>query len=406
MTGSRGRGRFFFVQDYSLLKNTSVLECMRYNSAVFNKQERSMLKKVGRIIRMRGIRKYPILQALGAAILFGASAPLSKILLEDTEPIILAGLLYLGSGVSAVILRFFRLASEKEVPIEADLTSHDIPWLAGAVIAGGILAPILLLLGLQSTPAATASLLLNLESVATVVIASFIFSEAIGKRVWWAMAFITVAGIALSLDLTARWGLSLGALAVISACFLWGLDNNLTRNVSAKDPLSIVAIKGLAAGSFSLLLGFILGNSLPSLSIIAQALLVGSFCYGVSITLFVLAMRSLGAARTGTLFATAPFVGAALSLVILREQPASLFFISLPLMILGVVLMLSESHAHSHPHELDEHDHCHSHPDIHHLHNHDSESLEEALTHSHWHTHPTVVHVHAHTPDLHHRHPH
>jgi drug/metabolite transporter (DMT)-like permease len=200
--------------------------------------------------------------------------------------------------------------------------------------------------------------------------------------------------------------LSLSALAVIGACFLWGLDNNLTRNVSAKDPLSIVAIKGLAAGSFSLMLGFILGNSLPSLLIIAQALLVGSFCYGVSITLFVLAMRSLGAARTGTLFATAPFVGAALSLVILREQPASLFFISLPLMILGVVLMLSESHAHSHPHELDEHDHCHSHPDIHHLHNHDSESLEEALTHSHWHTHPTVVHVHAHTPDLHHRHPH
>jgi drug/metabolite transporter (DMT)-like permease len=355
---------------------------------------------------MRRISKYPILQALGAAVLFGASAPLSKILLQDIEPVILAGLLYLGSGVSAVILRFFRLASEKEVPIEADLTSHDIPWLAGAVIAGGILAPILLLLGLQSTPAATASLLLNLESVATVVIASFIFSEAIGKRVWWAMAFITVAGIALSLDLTGSWGLSLSALAVIGACFLWGLDNNLTRNVSAKDPLSIVAIKGLAAGSFSLMLGFILGNSLPSLLIIAQALLVGSFCYGVSITLFVLAMRSLGAARTGTLFATAPFVGAALSLVILREQPASLFFIFLPLMILGVVLMLSESHAHSHPHELEEHDHCHSHPDIHHLHNHDSESLEEALTHSHWHTHPTVVHVHAHTPDLHHRHPH
>jgi drug/metabolite transporter (DMT)-like permease len=355
---------------------------------------------------MRVIIKYPILQALGAAVLFGASAPLSKMLLQDIEPVILAGLLYLGSGVSAVILRYFRLASEKDVPVEADLTPHDIPWLAGAVIAGGILAPILLLLGLKSTPAATASLLLNLESVATVVIASFIFREAIGKRVWWAMAFISIAGIALSLDVTGRWGLSIGALAVIGACFLWGLDNNLTRNVSAKDPLAIVAIKGLAAGSFSLLLGLILGNSLPSLWIIVLAMLVGSFSYGVSITLFVLAMRSLGAARTGTLFSTAPFVGAALSLVILREQPTTLFFVSLPLMIIGVALMLSESHAHAHAHELEEHDHCHSHPDSHHLHTHDSESPEEALTHSHWHTHPPAVHVHAHTPDLHHRHNH
>jgi drug/metabolite transporter (DMT)-like permease len=350
--------------------------------------------------------KYPILQALGAAVLFGASAPLSKILLQDVEPVVLAGLLYLGSGVSAVILRFFRLASEKNVSIEADLTSRDLPWLAGAVVAGGILAPIILLIGLQSTPAATASLLLNLESVATVVIASFIFSEAIGKRIWWAMASLTIAGIVLSVDFTGSWGLSFGAMAVIGACFLWGLDNNLTRNVSAKDPLSIVAIKGLVAGSFSLVLGLILGNSLPSLGIITLAMLVGSFSYGVSITLFVLAMRSLGAARTVTLYATAPFVGVALSLILLREQPSSLFYVSLPLMILGVVLMLNESHAHSHAHRFEQHDHSHSHPDNHHLHTHKSKSPEEAITHSHAHTHPPVEHEHAHTPDLHHRHPH
>ncbi|MBE0410351.1 MAG: EamA family transporter [Anaerolineales bacterium] len=349
---------------------------------------------------------YPILQALGAAILFGASTPLSKMLLQEIEPVILAGLLYLGCGLSAIILRLFRLALEKDVPIEADLTQRDIPWLAGAVIAGGILAPILLLIGLQSTPAATASILLNLEIVATVIIAGYIFSEAIGRRIWWAMALITIAGIALSLDVTGGWGISLGALAVISACFLWGLDNNLTRNVSAKDPLVIVAIKGLAAGTFSLLLGLMIGNTLPSLGIISLALLVGSFSYGVSITLFVLAMRGLGAARTGMLYATAPFIGATLSFVLLREQPSLLFLVSIPLMVLGVVLMVSESHAHSHAHEFEEHNHRHSHPEIHHDHTHASEALDETPTHAHWHIHPPGVHVHEHNPDLHHQHPH
>jgi len=355
---------------------------------------------------MRGISKNPLLHALGAAVLFGASAPLSKMLLVDIEPVVLAGLLYLGSGFSTGLLRFFRRVSEKEAPIEAGLSARDIPWLAGAVIAGGMLAPILLLVGLRSTTAATASLLLNLESVATVLIAGFIFGEAIGRRIWWAIALITLAGITLSLNLTGEWGFSLGALAVIGACALWGLDNNLTRNVSAKDPLTIVVVKGIAAGSFSLVLGLVLGKSLPSLGVIIQALMVGSLCYGVSIALFVLAMRNLGAARTGALFATAPFVGAALSFVLLREQPTSLFFGSLPLMILGAALMLSESHVHHHSHELEGHDHSHSHPDIHHSHYHGSLSPEEARTHAHWHTHPLVVHVHAHAPDLHHRHSH
>jgi drug/metabolite transporter (DMT)-like permease len=355
---------------------------------------------------MRQKTVYPMLQALGAAILFGASTPMSKMLLEETEPIILAALLYLGSGLSAVLLKFFRLASERDLPIEADLTHHDIPWLAGAVIAGGIVAPILLLLGLQSTPAATASLLLNLESVATVLIASLVFSEAIGKRVWWAMAFVTFAGIALSLKVTGEWGLSIGALAVIGACFLWGLDNNLTRKVSAKDPLAIVAIKGLVAGSLSLMLGFILGNSLPTVGTVALAMFVGSLCYGISIALFVLAMRNLGAARTGTLFATAPFVGAALSFVLLREQPSALFFVSIPMMILGVVLMLSESHAHLHIHELVEHEHSHSHPESHHTHYQEENYIAQNITHSHWHNHHPVRHTHPHTPDLHHRHAH
>jgi drug/metabolite transporter (DMT)-like permease len=238
------------------------------------------------------------------------------------------------------------------------------------------------------------------------LIAGLIFREAIGRRVWWAMAFITLAGIILSLNVTGEWGYSIGILAVIGACILWGLDNNLTRNVSAKDPLSIVAIKGLIAGSTSLVLGFVLGSSLPSVETIALAMIVGSLCYGFSIALFVLAMRSLGAARTGTLFAIAPFIGVALSFVLLPEQPAALFFVSLPLMILGVVLMLSESHAHAHIHELNEHEHRHSHPENHHAHSHEENNVVESITHCHWHNHSPVNHAHSHTPDLHHRHVH
>lgn len=355
---------------------------------------------------MRKLTKYPILLALGAAVLFGASAPLSKLLLQEIEPITLAGLLYLGSGLCAIFLRILRSKSEKEEPIEAKLTAHDIPWLAGAIIAGGILAPILLLVGLKSTASATASLLLNLESVATVLIASLIFKEAISRGVWWAIGLITMAGILLSLDLSSDWGFSIGAMAVIGACILWGIDNNLTRSVSAKDPLAIVAIKGITAGIFSLVLGSILGNSLPEGETITLALMVGGLCYGVSIALFVLAMRGLGAARTGTLFATAPFVGAGLSFILIQEQPAGLFFASLPLMILGVVLMVNESHEHSHSHVLVEHNHSHSHPDGHHIHENGSGSDGEEITHAHWHTHQPMAHAHAHAPDLHHRHDH
>lgn len=381
------------------------MEGAEYNCVVFNKEERTISYCKAGPNPMNEKSPNPILQALGAAILFGASAPLSKILLQEIEPIMLAGLLYLGSGVSALILRFFRLVSEKEARLEADLSPHDIPWLAGAVIAGGILGPILLMLGLRSTPAATASLLLNLESVATVLIASLVFREAIGRQIWWAILLIALAGVALSMNLTSEWGLSIRALAIIGACFSWGLDNNLTRNVSAKDPLAIVAIKGIAAGSFSLMLGFFVGNSLPSFGTILLAMFVGSLCYGISIALFILAMRNLGTGRTGALFATAPFVGAALSFIFLREQPTFLFFLSLPLMILGVVLMLSESHFHTHTHEVVEHDHSHIHPDLHHQHEHEWET-EAELTHAHWHTHRVLVHVHSHAPDLHHRHPH
>lgn len=348
---------------------------------------------------------YPMLEALTAALLFGASAPLSKLLLGEMDPVPLASLLYLGSGFGAILLLLFRRISRKTASIEASLKRNDIPWLAGAVVSGGIVAPIILLFGLRAASAATASLLLNFESVATALIAAIVFREAIGKHIWWAMGLITVGSILLSLDVSGEWRLSFGALAVLAACFLWGIDNNFTRNVSAKDPLAIVTIKGLTAGSFSLILGLVLGNPLPPARIAVLAMLLGGLSYGVSIALFVHAMRSLGAARTGALFATAPFAGALLSFLLVREELSVTFFISIPIMVAGAIFLLREDHEHSHKHSLFEHEHSHSHPDDHHLHSHDSE-MQETLNHAHWHVHQPLVHVHEHTPDLHHRHEH
>lgn len=354
----------------------------------------------------------PILQALFAAVLFGASAPLSKLLLDDLRPVPLAGLLYLGSGLGAVLFKAARSSIRKvrrqRGEAEAQLSRADLPWLAGAVLAGGVIGPILLLVGLRQTQAVTTSLLLNFETVATAVIAAVIFREAIGARIWWAMGFITVASAILTWDAGGQWGISLGALAVLGATLLWGIDNNLTRVVSAKDPMAIVMVKGLVAGTFSLSLSIFLGYSFPGLEMILLAMLVGSLCYGASIGLFVLALRNLGAARTGTLFATAPFAGAILSLLFLRESLTAQLLLSLPLMVAGTWFMLSENHSHEHSHDAFEHEHYHQHVDPHHRHDQVHDRLAPTLVeeHSHWHRHKDISHSHAHAPDIHHRHEH
>ncbi len=264
----------------------------------------------------------------------------------------------------------------------------------------------MLLLGLDQTPASTASLLLNFESVATTLIAILIFKEAVDRRVVWAVGLVTMASILLSWT-GGRWGFSLGALGIMAACFLWGLDNNFTRQISARNPLIIVAIKGLGAGTFSLLLALILGKPLPDWAMIAPAMLVGVVSYGLSIQFFILALRGLGAARTGAFFATAPFVGTTLSLIFLSEKPQTLFWVSVPLMLFGAWLMLSENHQHRHVHEFLAHSHAHQHDEDHHGHQHDqSRDPESGEKHSHLHEHTRLVHEHPHNPDLHHRHVH
>ena len=352
---------------------------------------------------MRRTSVYPIAQALLAALLFGASAPLAKLLLGEVEPIPLAAFLYLGSGIGLLGFRTYQHIHRPVTNREAQIRKADAFWLVGAILAGGVAAPITLLFSLKNTPAATASLLLNFEGVATTLIAALAFRESIGRRVWLAIGFITLSSILLSINKNASWGFSMGALGISAACIFWGIDNNFTRNISAKDPLMIIIIKGLSAGSFSLGMALVLGNQLPAPGVILGAMVLGCLSYGISIVLFIRALRGLGAARTSTLYSTAPLAGILLSFLLFREFPGWMFIIALPLMIIGALFLVSEKHQHTHVHQPVIHEHSHVHDDGHHEHVHEGEYAHE---HSHIHRHAGIVHTHPHMPDLHHQHGH
>jgi len=341
-----------------------------------------------------------ILQALLAALFFGASAPISKLLLGNIEPIYLASFLYLGSGSGIALIKWIQKLRSPNQELEAGIKRIDMPWLTGAIISGGIAAPIVLMLSLNHTPASTASLLLNFEGVSTTLIALLVFKEAISRRAWIAILVITLASMALSTNFASGFGFSFGALGIILACVLWGVDNNFTRNISGKDPLAIVAWKGLVAGTFSFILAFSLGNKFPSALTILETMLVGWVCYGLSTLLFIRSMRGLGAARTSALYGTAPLAGVILSIFIFQEFPSLLFIVAAALMIGGAFLLVNEEHIHFHMHPVLIHEHSHNHnePD----HTHDSGTG----THSHEHTHNPEEHGHDHLPDIHHRHRH
>jgi len=336
-----------------------------------------------------------ILQALLAALFFGASAPLSKLLLGDVSPMVMAALLYLGSGTGISLVKLTQQMTSNQK--EAGIRRPDVKWLAGAIVSGGILAPIILMISLQNTPASTASLLLNFEGVGTTLIALFFFRESISGRALAAILAITLASIFLSTNFQSGFGFSLGALGVLLACILWGVDNNFTRNISAKDPLTIVACKGLVAGTFSLLLGLSLGQQPPALTTILSILLLGFISYGLSTMLFIYSMRGLGAARTSALYGTAPLAGVALSFVMFREPISFLFGIAAVLMVAGALVLANEEHAHFHIHMPVVHEHRHQHDEFH-------EHDETDVAHAHEHEHPRTEHEHGHMPDIHHRH--
>ncbi len=341
--------------------------------------------------------------ALLAAALFGASIPLAKILLGQVHPVLLAGLLYGGSGLGLLLW----LLGQRYVGIPAaahsPLTSKDYPWLGGAILAGGIIAPVLLMIGLTSTAGTTAALLLNLEGVFTATLAWWVFKENADARIIWGMVAITAGGGLLSWAGPLEGANVGGALAIIGACFAWGVDNNLTRNISTGSPVQIAAIKGTVAGMVNCSLGLLLGAPLPTFLEGLLAAGVGLLGYGLSLTFFITALEKLGTARTGAYFATAPFVGAALAIVLLRDPITFNFLGAAALMGLGVWLHLTENHDHEHDHEELEHDHLHSH-DEHHQHSH--EGIAVAASHSHSHRHSTLIHRHPHYPDSHHRHRH
>ncbi len=329
-----------------------------------------------------------VVYALAAAALFGASTPFAKLLVGRVDPVLLAGLLYLGSGCGLFAWRWVGTRGRRNGAAEAPLRRADLPWLAGAVVFGGVIAPVLLMTGLTLTPASTASLLLNAEGVLTALLAWFVFKENFGRRIALGMAAITAGGVLLSWE---------GGLAA-------AIDNNLTRKVSAGDPVQIAAIKGLVAGTVNVGIALARGSEVPGVLTVMSCAVVGLAGYGVSLTLFVLALRSLGTARTGAYFSVAPFVGAAISMMLLGDRPTVAFFAAAVLMGLGVWLHLTERHDHEHEHKAMSHDHAHAH-DEHHQHAHGPDD-PPGEPHRHPHDHPPMRHAHPHYPDIHHRHSH
>jgi len=338
--------------------------------------------------------------AVASALLFGLSTPCAKLLVGETAPLLLAGLLYAGSGLGLCMIRLLLPVMADEAPI----SRADLPWLAGAIVAGGILGPVLLMSGLRSTPASAASLLLNLEGVFTALLAWFVFRENFDRRIAVGFALIMAGGVALSWEGGAggRFALPLGSLAITAACLCWAVDNNLTQRASAADPLLLAAIKGGVAGSVNLGLAVATGADWPSAVVIVGALAVGFLGYGLSLALFVLALRHLGTARTGAYFSLAPFFGAVVSLVVLRESIGAGLVAAGILMAIGAWLHLTERHEHEHHHERLEHSHRHAH-DEHHQHAHDGD-IAAGEPHNHPHVHQPMTHRHLHYPDIHHRH--
>ncbi|MBL6751845.1 MAG: DMT family transporter [Nevskia sp.] len=345
------------------------------------------------------IARTSILAALAAALLFGGSTPFAKLLLGDVSPILLAGLLYLGSGIGLWTARLVRDRGFAAV----NLPRNEWPWLLGAIASGGVLGPVLLMLGLTRTSAGSASLLLNLEAVFTALMAWIVFRENADQRIVLGMALIVAGGAVLAWpqDGAGRSGL-LGELAIAGACLCWALDNNLTRKISASDAVFIAGTKGLVAGVTNCALALGLGAKLPGAAVLTGAMIVGLAGYGISLVLFVLALRELGSARTGAYFSTAPFMGAVIAVLGFHEPTTVLFWLAAALIAGGVWLHLTERHEHMHMHEEMVHSHSHTH-DEHHRHEHDF-AWDGSEPHSHEHRHEPLTHWHVHFPDVHHRH--
>jgi drug/metabolite transporter (DMT)-like permease len=345
-----------------------------------------------------------ILAALAAAALFGLSTPIAKMLSGEISPLLLAGLLYMGSGIGLALVLTVRAISQGRASIVRP-RGIDLLWLLGTIALGGAIGPYLLMYGLQMTDSASASLILNLEGVFTALLAWFAFKENFDRRIAAGMALIVAGGVVLSMGSALRASDIVGLLAIAGACLAWAVDNNLTRKVSISDAMFVACIKGLIAGPISVALSLRYGAHLPSAILLFQAGLLGFVGYGLSLTLFVVALRNLGTARASAYYSVAPFIGAALAVALGAPLTLTLIVAGL-FMGAGVWLHLTEDHAHRHRHRhlTLQHEHSHVH-DTHHQHQHDS-GWNGQEPHSHSHVHEPLEHAHPHYPDVHHRHEH
>lgn len=342
--------------------------------------------------------------ALLSAALFGASTPLAKLLLHEIDPWMLAGVLYLGSGLGLLVLKTVARSAAGGIQREARLRRGDWVWLGLAILSGGVIGPVLLMVGLARSAAASAALLLNLEGVFTALLAWFAFREHFDRRIALGMAAISAGGVVLSWSGGPALGETFGPLAISVACLAWAVDNNLTRKVSLTDPVQIALLKGCTAGAVNVAIALSLGSLWPPLGALAFAGVVGFAGYGISLVLFVAALRRIGSARTGAYFSLAPFLGVIIAVIVLREAVTGQLVAAGGLMAVGIWLHLTERHGHEHEHEEMAHEHRHVHAE-HHEHAHDAGQPSEE-PHSHPHVHIELRHSHLHFPDVHHRHGH
>jgi drug/metabolite transporter (DMT)-like permease len=336
---------------------------------------------------------------LTAALLFGVSAPASKLMLDDLGPQLLAGLLYLGAFLA--VAPFVLLGPSRR---EARLQRADVPRLSGLVLVGGIVAPVLLMLGLERVSGVTGSLLLNLEGPFTLLLGVVVLREFLGGRAWSGAAVVFAGSALLTVQGSSGAADVVGVVLVVSACIGWAIDNNLTQQLTLRDPFQIVAVKTGIAAVVNISLAVARGEPGASAALIVAALVLGGFAYGISILLDAYALRALGAAREAAMFATAPFAGALLAIPLLAESWSATDVAAAVLMAVGVILVITDRHEHLHSHEVLEHDHRHVH-DEHHRHEHPP-GVDPTEPHSHPHRHERLVHAHPHVSDVHHRHRH
>ena len=349
------------------------------------------------------------LAGIAAAVLFGCSAPLISTLTGSGSALSIAGLLYAGATLALLVVRRAR-STRAETPIRPE----DWPALGALTLLGGVVGPVALVLGLAHLPAASSSLLLNLEAVFTLVIAVVLGREHLGRR-GMVSALLTIAGAVVLSEGSLSGANALGCGLIVLATLAWGIDNNLSQRLSLRDPIQIATYKAAGASLPMLLLALVTHQSFPPIPVTLALLGIGTLGYGISIWLDLLALRELGAAREAVLFSTAPFVGALFSLLVLRDLLSTPLLLAAGLMAAGVALLLREQHSHLHRHEALRHAHRHRHDprdsDPHHEHEHAPEDLEgqpadRPFWHAHEHRHRELEHAHPHVSDTHHRHRH